>query len=47
MQMLEKIPAGHIGDPGDIVRTALFLIEDAPYINGQIIAVDGGLHLHS
>jgi pteridine reductase len=47
MQMLEKIPAGHIGDPDDIVRTALFLIEDAPYINGQIIAVDGGLHLHS
>jgi pteridine reductase len=47
MQMLEKIPAGHIGDPSDIVRTALFLIEDAPYINGQIIAVDGGLHLHS
>lgn len=47
MQMLEKIPAGQIGEPDDIVRTALFLIEDAPYINGQIIAVDGGLHLHS
>jgi pteridine reductase len=47
MRMLEKIPAGQIGDPSDIVRTALFLIEDAPYINGQIIAVDGGLHLHS
>jgi pteridine reductase len=47
MQMLEKIPAGHIGDAADIVHTALFLIEDAPYINGQIIAVDGGLHLHS
>lgn len=47
MQMLEKIPAGQIGDPDDIVSTALFLIEDAPYINGQIIAVDGGLHLHS
>lgn len=46
-QMLNKIPAGTIGHPDDIVRTALFLIEDAPYINGQIIAVDGGLHLHS
>lgn len=46
-QMLDKIPAGQIGHPDDIVRTALFLIEDAPYINGQIIAVDGGLHLHS
>ena len=46
-RMLDKIPAGSIGHPDDIVRTALFLIEDAPYINGQIIAVDGGLHLHS
>lgn len=46
-QMLEKIPLGHIGHPSDIVRTALFLIDDAPYINGQIIAVDGGMSLHS
>lgn len=46
-QMLDKIPAGAIGHPDDIVRAALFLIEDASYINGQIIAVDGGLHLHN
>jgi pteridine reductase len=30
------------GSPQDIARTALFLIRDAPYITGQIIAVDGG-----
>jgi len=30
------------GSPQDIARTALFLIRDAPYISGQIIAVDGG-----
>ena len=29
------------GSPQDIARTALFLIRDAPYITGQIIAVDG------
>lgn len=46
-ETLERIPAGHIGNPDDIVRTALFLIEDAPYVNGQIIAVDGGLSLHT
>lgn len=45
--MLQRIPLGEIGDPSDIVRTALFLIEDAPYINGQIIAVDGGLSLNT
>jgi pteridine reductase len=44
---LKRIPAGHIGDPADIVRTVLFLVEDAPYINGQIIAVDGGLSLNT
>lgn len=40
--LIDRIPARRTGDPQDIVRTALFLIEDAPYITGQIIAVDGG-----
>jgi pteridine reductase len=31
-----------IGEPGDIAKTVLFLISDAPYITGQIIVVDGG-----
>jgi pteridine reductase len=30
------------GSPSDVARTALFLARDAPYITGQIIAVDGG-----
>jgi len=30
------------GEPGDIAATVLFLVRDAPYITGQIIAVDGG-----
>ena len=30
------------GEPDDIARTVLFLLHDAPYITGQIIAVDGG-----
>lgn len=30
------------GEPDDIARTVTFLIADAPYITGQIIAVDGG-----
>ena len=30
------------GDPGDVARTVLFLIEDAHYITGQTITVDGG-----
>ncbi len=30
------------GNPDDIARTVQFLIADAPYITGQVLAVDGG-----
>ncbi len=30
------------GEPDDIAKTVAFLIQDAPYVTGQIIAVDGG-----
>ncbi|MDZ4201055.1 MAG: pteridine reductase [Gallionella sp.] len=30
------------GEPDDIARTVQFLLNDSPYITGQIIAVDGG-----
>lgn len=33
---------GREGEPEDIARTAYFLLSDAPYITGQVIAVDGG-----
>ena len=35
-----------IGSAADIARTVRFLIFDAPYITGQIIAVDGGRSAH-
>jgi len=30
------------GEPEDIARTVLFLVAEAPYVTGQVIAVDGG-----
>jgi pteridine reductase len=30
------------GEPDDVARTVKFLLGDAPYVTGQIIAVDGG-----
>lgn len=30
------------GSPEDVVRAALFFVRDAPYVTGQILAVDGG-----
>lgn len=43
--ILATVPLGHLGSVDDIAQTALFLIQDATYITGQIIAVDGGKHL--
>lgn len=37
------IPLGHIGEPGDIAATALFLAsDDSKFITGTCISVDGG-----
>lgn len=39
-----KVPLGRIGDPSDIADVAVFLASDqARYITGQTITVDGGL----
>jgi pteridine reductase len=36
----------HEGSPNDIARTVRFLLNDAPYITGQVINVDGGRTAH-
>ena len=41
-QIIDRTALKRHGTPQDIARTALFLCQDAPYITGQIIAVDGG-----
>jgi 2-deoxy-D-gluconate 3-dehydrogenase len=42
-QILERIPAGRWGDPGDLGGAAVFLASGASdYVNGHILAVDGG-----
>lgn len=45
-QILARIPMQRSGDPSDIARTVRFLAVDAPYITGQVIAVDGGRSLN-
>ncbi len=40
--ILEQIPLARAGDPNDIAGCVLYLVRDATYVTGQIIAVDGG-----
>jgi pteridine reductase len=41
-EIVSKTLLKRSGEPDDIVRTALFFAKDAPYVTGQILAVDGG-----
>ena len=40
--IIRQIPLKRPGEPRDIAAAVLFLVRDAPYVNGQILAVDGG-----
>ena len=44
--ILERTSLKKPGDPIDIAKTILFLVRDAHYITGQIIAVDGGRNIN-
>ena len=46
-KVVNQIPLKRTGEPNDIAKTVLFLIADADYITGQIIAVDGGRGISS
>ncbi len=42
--MLQEIPAGRMGTPEDVANAVAFLVSDqAAYITGQVLSVDGGM----
>ena len=43
--ILAKTPLGRAGEPRDVARLVRFVVCDAPFVTGQIIAVDGGRSL--
>jgi 3-oxoacyl-[acyl-carrier protein] reductase len=43
-QITRRTPLGRLGDPEDVARAVLFLVDPAnTYITGQVLVVDGGL----
>ncbi len=42
--LLARIPAGHMGAPGDVAAAVVFLAsEEAGYVTGQTVHVNGGM----
>ncbi len=39
---IARTPLARLGEPADIARTVRFLACDAPFVTGQVLAVDGG-----
>ncbi|MBL7125449.1 MAG: 3-oxoacyl-[acyl-carrier-protein] reductase [Dehalococcoidales bacterium] len=43
-QLKKQIPLGYLGSPGDVAEAVAFLAsEEARYITGQVLSVDGGM----
>ena len=45
-KVIAKIPAGRLGEPGEVARVVEFLADpESAYITGQVYAVNGGLYM--
>jgi pteridine reductase len=45
-RIVETTPLARIGRPEDIAGAVKYLLFDAPFVSGQVLAVDGGRSLH-
>ena len=41
-KIIDRTVLKRMGTPEDIARTALFFAASAPFVTGQVLAVDGG-----
>ncbi len=44
--IIEKVPLGREGNPQDVAKAILFLV-NSPHLSGQVITVDGGWSINS
>jgi pteridine reductase len=41
-RLISRTPLKRVGEPEDIARAVVFIVRDAPFMTGQVIAIDGG-----
>jgi pteridine reductase len=41
-RIARQTPLGRVGEPADVARAVKYLLFDAPFVTGQVLAVDGG-----
>jgi pteridine reductase len=46
MRIVEQTPLARVGSPEDVAGAVKYLLFDAPFVTGQILAVDGGRAVH-
>jgi pteridine reductase len=46
MRIVGQTPLARIGSPDDVASAVKYLLFDAPFVTGQILAVDGGRAVH-
>ncbi len=44
-KILEQIPLGRLGKPEDIARAVRYVVEDADYMTGNILDINGGVYM--
>lgn len=45
-RILAQTPLARIGDPADVAGVVKYLLLEAPFVTGQVLAVDGGRGIH-
>jgi pteridine reductase len=45
-RILDQIPLERVGSPDDVAGAVKYFLFDAPFVTGQILAVDGGRSVH-
>ncbi len=44
-KILQQIPLGRLGKPEEIAKAVRYIVEDADYMTGNILDINGGVYM--